>query len=60
MRENSRNEEREEKRKGGSTEKSFGLQISRGGVNVKFNRILSLETPNPQPQSSNTASDGRV
>ena len=59
-RENGRKEERKEKRKGRSPEQSFGLQISRGGVNVKFNRILSLETPNPQPPSSNTASDGRV
>lgn len=53
-----------EKKKGGRggacVENSFGLQICRGGVNAKFNRILSLQTPNPRPPSSNPGSDGRV
>lgn len=55
---------RERRREGGrereSVENSFGLQICRGGVNAKFNRILSLQTPNPRPPSSNPGSDGRV
>lgn len=43
--------ERREEEGWEEVENSFGLQISRG-VNVKYNRILSLETSNPSPQAA--------
>lgn len=52
---------KERGREGGKTVGNvFGLQICRGEISAKFNRILFLETSNPQPPSSTPDSDGRV